>query len=84
MENNKEEKKIHKSKTVEYVQEYNKKRYQRDKAKVQQLMLKKCKCNICDTDVNYYHKQRHKRTKKHLEKSGGSLLKTDSEIFKLL
>jgi len=84
MENNKEEKKIHKSKTVEYVKEYNKKRYQRDILKVKEMMLKKCMCNICNCELNFYHKQRHKRTKKHVDKTGGSLLKTDSEIFKLL
>jgi hypothetical protein len=75
---------IYTSKGKDYVKEYNKKRYQRDKEKVLGLMNSKCRCKICDSEVNFYHKQRHKRTKKHIKHSESSNLIDDKEIFELI
>jgi hypothetical protein len=63
---NPEEPKINLSKTKEYIKEYNKKRYLRDREKLlkQAKILHKCD-ELCNIEFGKYYKCQHERSKKH-------------------
>ena len=65
MENQQEEKQIILSKTKDYIKEYNKKRYQKDRLKLLEKMKEKYRCECCKVDVLKYYKNKHELTKKH-------------------
>ena len=59
------EKKIIKSKEKEYVAEYNKKYYQKNREKQLQMMKVRVPCACCNTTVTKDKLKRHMLTKKH-------------------
>ena len=58
-------KKIHLSKTKDYVKNYNKNRYanQQHKDKIKEYMHKIVHCPICNMELKYYSKNYHIKTK---------------------
>jgi hypothetical protein len=64
-DNNIEIKKIHLSKTKDYVKDYNKNRYanQENKNKIKEYMHKIVYCPICNMELKYYSKSYHIKTK---------------------
>jgi len=67
-DNNIEIKKIHLSKTKDYVKNYNKNRYanQQNKDKIKEYMHKTVICSICNCQMPYYSKAYHIKTKHNI------------------
>lgn len=57
-----------KSKTPEYVKQYNDAYYQKTRSKRLADIKEKVHCDVCDCQVSKGRFQRHKLTKKHLSK----------------
>lgn len=76
------EKKLHRSKEKEYVAQYNKERYLKNRDKLLAIMARKCRCRICECDIVYYNKDMHKRSKKH-KNNALDMEFDDDQVFRM-
>jgi len=58
--------KIFTSKTKEYVKEYNKKKYQEDKAERLKKLKEKIMCPYCEKEISKNNKSKHVNSKLHM------------------
>ena len=66
-DDNIEIKKMHLSKTKDYVKDYNKNRYLNQKDKIKEYMHRSIICSICNCQMPYYSKAYHIKTKHKID-----------------
>lgn len=72
---------VRESKLKDYVKNYNKAYYEKNKEKQTANMRATCKCRVCNCNVVFYKKKLHSRSKKHTQLLEISPYKTEEEIF---